>query len=177
MYKYFIVCCFVVFFIAHSASVYAADYFVSTAGDDDNAGTQAAPLATIEAALNKSVGGDTVYVLQGVYYTFTSIRDYTFTSPVTITPYEQQHVVIDGSRRTSDDRRAAFDIRDSENIIIDGFEIRHITTDDADFFPAGILVRGKSQRITLRNNHIHHIEHHADDGNAHGILVLSLIHI
>ena len=39
------------------------------------------------------------------------------------------------------------------------------------FFPAGILVRGSSEHITIRNNHIHHIANNHDDGNAHGILI------
>lgn len=155
-----------------STHIYAAHYFVSTAGDDQNDGSQQAPLQTIEAALDKSTGGDTIYVLEGVYSTLTNINDYTFSSPVTITPYEANTVVIDGTKRDESERtRAAFSIRNSSNIIIDGFEIRNITTDDDDFFPAGILVRGSSEHITIRNNHIHHIANDHDDGNAHGILI------
>lgn len=155
-----------------SAPAYAAHVFVSTTGSDENNGTQQSPLQTIEAALQKSKGGDTIYVLEGIYNMLTTIDGYSFSSPVTITPYNGQKVVIDGAERDESDRtRAAFSIRNSQNIIIDGFEIRNITTDDDEFFPAGILVRGHSENITIRNNHIHHIANNADEGNAHGILV------
>lgn len=171
LYNYFVSTCLLFAFLCGASSVKAAEHFVATNGSDDNEGTRASPFATIDTALQHSQSGDTIYVLEGTYSNFTQIRDYHFQAPVTITPYANHRVIIDGTKRKQDNRRAAFDIRDSENIIIDGFEIRHITTDDADFFPAGILVRGKSQRITLRNNHIHHIENNADDGNAHGILI------
>ena len=51
--------------------------FVSTTGDDNNAGTKEAPMATIQAAINKSNSdgnGADVYVAEGVYNESISLR-------------------------------------------------------------------------------------------------------
>lgn len=63
---------------------YAADggriWFVDDAsGDDSNAGTRAAPLATIAAAISAQAAGDTIIVLDGTYD-----ESPTFSKPVTV---------------------------------------------------------------------------------------------
>jgi hypothetical protein len=45
----------------------ATTYYVSTSGNDNNAGTQAAPWQTIQKAANTIVAGDTVLVQAGIY--------------------------------------------------------------------------------------------------------------
>jgi hypothetical protein len=45
-------------------------YYVSVGGSDSGAGSKAAPLATIQAAANKVVAGDTVIVGAGTYAGF-----------------------------------------------------------------------------------------------------------
>ncbi|PYV63379.1 MAG: DUF5123 domain-containing protein, partial [Acidobacteria bacterium] len=42
-------------------------FFVSTTGNDNNAGTQSAPWRTIQHAANSVHAGDTVQVMGGVY--------------------------------------------------------------------------------------------------------------
>ncbi len=43
------------------------NYYVSTSGNDNNAGTQAAPLRTIQAAINKAAAGQAIKVADGRY--------------------------------------------------------------------------------------------------------------
>ncbi|HEX6928944.1 MAG TPA: right-handed parallel beta-helix repeat-containing protein, partial [Gammaproteobacteria bacterium] len=45
----------------------ATDWYVATGGDDDNAGTEAAPFATIQYAIDQASAGDTVIVRAGTY--------------------------------------------------------------------------------------------------------------
>jgi len=51
-----------------SASAWAAEYHVATTGSDGNAGTAAAPFATLGKANAVAAGGDTVWVHGGTYY-------------------------------------------------------------------------------------------------------------
>lgn len=45
----------------------ATDYYVATTGSDSNAGTMAAPWATLQKAANTAVAGDTVWIRGGTY--------------------------------------------------------------------------------------------------------------
>jgi MYXO-CTERM domain-containing protein len=45
----------------------ATDYYVATTGSDSNAGTMAAPFATLQKGVNVAVAGDTVYIRAGTY--------------------------------------------------------------------------------------------------------------
>ncbi len=58
-------------FIALAGLAQAADYYVSTSGDDANAGAQGAPFASIDKAVTTAVAGDTIYVAPGEYQTTT----------------------------------------------------------------------------------------------------------
>jgi len=51
--------------VARSAQ--ATDYYVATTGSDSNAGTMAAPFATLQKGVNSAVAGDTVYIRGGTY--------------------------------------------------------------------------------------------------------------
>jgi MYXO-CTERM domain-containing protein len=48
-------------------SAQATDYYVATTGSDSNAGTMAAPFATLQKGVNTAVAGDTVYIRGGTY--------------------------------------------------------------------------------------------------------------
>ena len=43
-----------------AGTAHAADYYVAPTGSDANAGTMAAPFATLQKAVNTAVAGDTV---------------------------------------------------------------------------------------------------------------------
>src|SRR5450432_2480021 len=46
---------------------HATDYYVATTGSDSNAGTLAAPFATLQKGVNTAVAGDTVHIRGGTY--------------------------------------------------------------------------------------------------------------
>jgi hypothetical protein len=50
-----------------TGSAQATDYYVATTGSDSNAGTMAAPFATLQKGVNVAVAGDTVYIRGGTY--------------------------------------------------------------------------------------------------------------
>jgi MYXO-CTERM domain-containing protein len=50
-------------------TVLAAEYYVSPSGSDSNAGTQAAPFATLQKANNSAAAGDTIWMRAGTYST------------------------------------------------------------------------------------------------------------
>jgi len=56
--------------LALSGAAWSAELFVAQKdpkADDKNAGTEAAPFKTIQAAMDKVVAGDTIWVKEGVY--------------------------------------------------------------------------------------------------------------
>lgn len=157
--------------VSHAAhAIYVAPNGHDTAGD----GSITAPFRSIQYAINTSSHGDEILVRKGIYHELMTIQGRTTDSNLhlTIRPYKNEKVVIDGSKRDStSSQRAAFTIENSSNINIIGFEIRNISTESDDFYPAGILVLGESKTIQLLHNHIHHIANNHEEGNAHGILV------
>ncbi len=50
-----------------AGSAHAAEYYVATTGSDSNAGTLAAPFATLQKGVNTAVAGDTVWIRGGTY--------------------------------------------------------------------------------------------------------------
>lgn len=75
--------------------------WVATDGNDANPGTSAAPLATVQAALDASQPGDAVRVRAGVYYqTFDAPRSGTAAAPI--------HVIADGPGVVFDGSDPAF---------------------------------------------------------------------
>lgn len=162
----------VLFFITPTNSLAENLYFVSPSGDDHGTGEYESPFKTIQHAIDQSKHGDTIYVKKGTYYELLTIHTFKATSNqfLTIRPFDQDKVTIDGSKRTNSNQ-AGFSIVDSSNIRIQGFEIQNITTDDDDFYPAGILIKGSSKNIHIIGNKIHTIANFHRKGNAHGLLV------
>ena len=80
-----------------SCHALAADYFVATNGTDANPGTEAQPLATIQAGVNKLQPGDTLLVRGGTYReTVTFPKSGTPEKPITLKPFANEKVVISG---------------------------------------------------------------------------------
>lgn len=79
--------------------VLAADLYVAPAGSDSAAGTLAAPLKSIQVAVDKAVAGDTIYLRAGTYSPTTNIKitkSGTSAKPYTLTAYNDEAVTIDG---------------------------------------------------------------------------------
>ncbi|MBL7253066.1 right-handed parallel beta-helix repeat-containing protein [Paractinoplanes lichenicola] len=73
--------------------------FVAPGGNDNNPGTQGAPLATIQKAVGLVAAGGTIAVRGGTYALSTNItiaKSGTASAPITLTAYAGEKVVIDG---------------------------------------------------------------------------------
>jgi hypothetical protein len=73
-------------------------FYVATSGSDSNAGTLAAPLATIQKAVSLVSAGGTIAVRGGTYALSTNItitKSGTSSAPITLTNYQSETVVID----------------------------------------------------------------------------------
>ncbi len=147
-------------------------FYVATDGDDGNPGTLAQPWRTIQHAAETASPGDTVYVRGGVYHEAVTVQvSGAEGAPITFASAPGETAILDGSGLTDPDGPVGFHLADRSHLVIQGFEIRHFTSDDPDAVPAGIFVSGASHHVTLQGNHIHHIETQAQDGNAHGIAI------
>ncbi len=79
----------------------AAVIVVATNGDDAGAGTVADPLATLQEAVDRAAPGDTIAVRGGTYALTKNVSITTSGkagSPITLTGYQGEHVVIDGEQ-------------------------------------------------------------------------------
>jgi len=77
----------------------ATSLFVATTGNDSNAGTQAAPLKTVQKAVDRAQPGDTIYLRGGTYAPSTNIqilKNGTSSAPITMRNYSNERVIIDG---------------------------------------------------------------------------------
>jgi hypothetical protein len=77
----------------------ATTLFVATNGNDSNAGTQSAPLATIQKAISLISAGGTISVRGGTYALASNIqitKSGTSSAPITLTAYGSERVIIDG---------------------------------------------------------------------------------
>ena len=80
-----------------SAASFAADYFVAPGGDNANPGTQAKPLATLQAGVSRLQPGDTLLIRAGTYReTVVFPRSGTAEKPIALKPYHDEKVVISG---------------------------------------------------------------------------------
>ena len=76
----------------------AANYYVSPSGNDNKAGTLAAPFATITNAYAHAGAGDTIYLRGGTYrqqVTLTGVSG-SSNAPITLTAYGQETPIISG---------------------------------------------------------------------------------
>lgn len=79
------------------AAAHAATFYAAPTGNDTNSGTQAQPLATLQAAVNRLQPGDTLLIRGGVYReTVTFPRSGTVQQPITVRPYGSETVVVSG---------------------------------------------------------------------------------
>ena len=85
--------------IASAIPVQAATYYVSTTGNDANAGTSLeAPLRTISKAVNRAAAGDSVLVRGGTYREQVDmIRGGTALQPINVLAYPGEVPIIKGS--------------------------------------------------------------------------------
>src|ERR1700712_2005083 len=87
-----------------SAAAASKTITVATSGSDQAAGTVAAPLRTIQAAIKRLGSGGTVDVRGGRYF---QRVDLTGTTGVTVEAFNHEHVILDGSQFKPADGRSA----------------------------------------------------------------------
>ena len=103
-------------------------YYVSTSGNDNNAGTQAAPWRTIQHAANAVQAGDTVLVMSGTYNEVVTMKASGNASAgyITFKNYPGQSPIVDGTGLAvgASGQTGLFSLEGTFNyIIIQGFEI------------------------------------------------------
>jgi len=155
-----------------------ATYFVSTSGNDDNPGTEAAPWRTINKAAHTAVPGSTVNVRGGTYAEMVTVTvsGSAAAGYITFQSYPGETAVIDGTSVTVGS--GAHDVILMENrsyLRWKGFELRNFRTAQVGNEINGISIYGTSHHIEILDNKIHHIETNVTSqsgGNAHGIVVL-----
>lgn len=80
----------------------AANYYVSTAGSDSNAGTLASPFLTIQKAATIATAGSNVYVRGGTYReTVTMAKSGSALAPISFQPYRNELVTVTGLNAVS----------------------------------------------------------------------------
>ncbi len=148
-------------------------YYSSPSGSDTAAGSLSAPFRTAAKCINMLNAGDTCALLEGSYAeTITLSKKGTSIAPITITAYNNERVIIDGShtRPTATLSSAEYIILrnlvlkesssyalyadGSKNISINGFEVDHP-------LDGGLIFRN-SQNILIENSNVHHTNFRGD---------------
>ena len=152
-------------------------YYVSTAGNDTNAGTLAAPWRTIQHAANSVHAGDTVQVESGTYneiVTLTTSGNAT-QGYITFTNYPGQSPIVDGTGLVAGGQTGLFSLEGTFNyIVIQGFEIRNFSSSSRGKVPVGIDFEGAGSNIEILDNHIHNIVQTLGSCNAANALAIAL---
>jgi hypothetical protein len=149
------------------------ELYVSSGGNDKNAGSKKRPLKTIQKAVNLAKPGTTVYVRKGIYKEQVVIRKSGLkNAPIIIKAFPKEKATIDGKGvKVSWEYQGLVSINEKSYVTIDGLEIKNYKTKQEDLVPIGIFVSGSGKGIRILRNHIHHIETNHKNGNAHGIAV------
>ena len=132
-------------------------YYVSTGGNDSNAGTSSAPWRHINYAASKAQAGDTVQVAAGTYNELVTIPNSGNSSSGYISFIGAPGAIVDGTGLTPTGQQGLFSLEGAHSyIIIQGFEIRNFSA-SGKAVPVGIDFEGTGSNIEFLNNHIHNI--------------------
>jgi hypothetical protein len=134
----------------------AATYYVSTSppGDDNAAGTLAAPWRTIAHAAQTAAAGDSVYVRAGTYFeALVPSNSGTQGAAITFSTYPGEKAILDGTgNAAAAQEEGLVTIKDRRFITVSGFTLQNHTVQ----YSRGVrIVRG--DHIVVRNNIIRQI--------------------
>jgi hypothetical protein len=154
-------------------------YYVSTSGNDTNAGTLAAPWRTIQHAANTVKAGDAVQVRAGTYNEIVTMQTSgnSTSGYITFRNYPGELPILDGTGLAvgSSGQTGLFSLEGTFNyIIIQGFEIRNYSSSTRGKVPVGIDFEGAGNNIEILNNHIHNIVQTLSSCNAANALGIAL---
>ena len=130
---------------------YAATYYVSPSGSDNNSGTSlSSPVKTINKALSKAQSsGDIVYVTTGTYAEAVSIGQ----SGITLSAYQDNKPVIDGGNTLPSGDWGALIKVDGNNNKISGFEVKNSNINGAHAGGHGIWLLGHHNQVSKMDSH------------------------
>ena len=155
----------IIIFVQMSGHVFGRRIIVAESGGD---------YATIQAAINNAVAGDSILVREKSTPYYEKINfDHGGNENdgyLTLMAYPGEHPIIDGTNVPNNPASYTDDLIYLENvnyIRILGFEIRNVNTPEG----SGIRVYGYGSYIELRDNEIHEIRGGAQDGGAMGITI------
>jgi len=135
-------------------------YYVATTGADTNPGTLAAPFATLQHAASVAVAGDTVLARAGVYNAlFTPTHSGNTTAgPITFASYPGELATLDGTGlAVPNGQNGLITLKNVNDVIIEGFEVRNYTTASVQDVPVGVYVTGADSGVQIINTHVHAI--------------------
>jgi len=149
-----------------------SSFYVSTAGDDSNPGTQTAPWRTVQHSADTAGAGSTVNVRGGIYEELVTIKASGNATDgyITFRSYPGETAVLDAQHIVPNGRSGILTIQDKSYVRIEGFEIRNYHTAEHRLTPLGISVMGAGSHIEILKNNVHHIEQTFEgrDGPGHG---------
>lgn len=154
-----------------------ANYYVAPSGSDTDPGSLGQPWKTIQKAANILMPGDAVFVRAGVYAPVTvNVSGSQAGGRVTFTNYPGEKPVIDATGIVPPEADTGlFLIAGRSYVTIHGFELRNYKTAKLTPTPAGVMITGACQKITIAHCNIHDIWSTGGDlansGNAFGIAV------
>jgi hypothetical protein len=152
-------------------------YYVSTSGNDNNAGTLSAPWRTIQKAANTVQAGDTVQVRAGTYNEIVTMKTSgnATSGYITFQNYPGEAPILDGTGLAAGGQTGLFSLEGTFNyIIIQGFEIRNFSSSTKGKVPVGIDFEGAGTNIEILSNHIHNIAQTLTSCNAANALAIAL---
>ena len=154
-------------------------YYVSTSGNDNNAGTLSAPWRTIQKAANTVKAGDTVQVRAGTYNEVVTMKTSGNATAgyITFSNYPGEAPIVDGTGLAvgSSGQTGLFSLEGTFSyIVIQGFEIRNYSSSAKGKVPVGIDFEGAGSNIEILNNHVHNIVQTLTSCNAANALAVAL---
>src|SRR5215471_17291808 len=152
-------------------------YYVSTLGNDNNAGTLTAPWRTIQKAANTVKAGDTVQVRGGTYNEIVTMKTSGNATAgyITFQNYPGENPIVDGTGLAAGGQTGLFSLEGTFNyIVIQGFEIRNFSSSTKGKVPVGIDFEGAGSNVEILNNHIHNIAQTLSTCNAANALGVAI---
>jgi hypothetical protein len=153
----------------------SGDFYVSPDGSDKNPGTEEQPWQTVQKAAESVASGSTVYIRAGTYYERVNIKvsGASAQEPVIFRNYQNDKVIIDGSRSDASAQEDVIRIADQNFVRLIGLEITNNVNSDPAYFIAGIGIWGKGEGIEIRDCKVHAVQYTGTSGKgaANGVAV------
>jgi hypothetical protein len=167
---------FTLLIIASLCQSQAADRYVSTSGNDANAGTITAPWRTIQKAANSAKPGDVVNIRSGIYKELVQITvSGTAAARIVFRSAPGELAVLDATGLKLPSYEAPLiRLADRDYVTIQGLELRNVITSSDLTVPMGIFIDNSGTGIEIRNCKIHDIQQnnavkYNSNANGHAI--------